>query len=514
MFWQSYPFDEHGDVYGRGEAAVALVLKRLDDAVRDGNPVRTIIRNSAIGQDQIKLARMTYNRAGLLPKEVAYIEAHGIGTKAGDHDALNAIAEAFGSSQGRPVPLSIGSTKGSMSHGGSAAGLSSSLKAAVILDCEFLGPPILVLRLVSLNCAIANSDNTGAHTGAAQIVNSERPLVLSPDGAELFVEDHETFATPLPADLVEIQANNLAIMEHDSSAKMGSYAAFVAIVGSNVTSLALGDHVIALLGTPKAAAMLLETMAASYAIREVGRILPRRVTVLIHGACTAISLAFFLSLLSANYLLVNSIDANCTGVDEWQDSLAHQEQPHPSPGTHFMTVNLDWPEDTLPANNDDTQIQDELRRVGLELIRSDHPTRRHSFDAESLASATAPNGPIHSALFREARGGINGGKLDDGDYEEEQSFEQVIAAGNEDAVAEFILRAITRKISQFLSVDVGTVDEILALGLDSLVAVELPNWILKRFEATLQSSDMLRNQTPRALAEKFGARSSLVNALA
>jgi acyl carrier protein len=117
-------------------------------------------------------------------------------------------------------------------------------------------------------------------------------------------------------------------------------------------------------------------------------------------------------------------------------------------------------------------------------------------------------------LFREARRGINEAPVGDGDDEEEQSFEQVIADGSEGAVADFILRAITRKISQLLSVDVGTVDEILALGLDSLVAVELRNWILKRFEATLQSADVLVNQTPRALAEKVAARSSLVNALA
>lgn len=135
---QSYPFDERGDGYGRGEAAVALVLKRLDAAVRDGNPVRTIIRNSGIGQDQTRLARMTYNRAGLMPEEVAYVEAHGSGTKAGDHEELTAIAEAFGGSHDRSVPLYVGSSKGSIGHGGSAAGLSSLIKAAVILDREVI----------------------------------------------------------------------------------------------------------------------------------------------------------------------------------------------------------------------------------------------------------------------------------------------------------------------------------------------------------------------------------------
>jgi acyl transferase domain-containing protein/NADPH:quinone reductase-like Zn-dependent oxidoreductase len=137
---ESYPFDERGNGYGRGEAAVALVLKRLDAAVRDGNPVRTIIRNSGIGQDQTKLARMTYARAGLLPEEVAYVEANGTGIKADDYKELNAIAEAFGGSEDRSIPLYVGSAKGSIGHGGSAAGLSSLLKAAVMLDREAIPP--------------------------------------------------------------------------------------------------------------------------------------------------------------------------------------------------------------------------------------------------------------------------------------------------------------------------------------------------------------------------------------
>ncbi|OQE44225.1 hypothetical protein PENCOP_c002G04211 [Penicillium coprophilum] len=203
------------------------------------------------------------------------------------------------------------------------------------------------------------------------------------------------------------------------------------------------------------------------------------------------NLTFFLSLLSAKYLLGNNIDASNTG-------------------TNFMTVNLDWREDTLSVD-DDGAPENKNRRVGLKPIPAEYLAR---FLDYILAGATALDGPIHSTLFREARRGINEIPVGGGDDEEEQSFEQVIADGGEDAVADFTLRAITRKISQLLSVDVGTVDETLALGLDSLVAVELRNWILKRFEATLQSADVLVNQTPRALAERVAARSSLVNALA
>ncbi len=75
----SYPFDSRGDGYGRGEGCVALMVKRLDDAIRDGNPIKAIIRNTAVNQDgytaasltypngaaQERLIRATYERAGL-----------------------------------------------------------------------------------------------------------------------------------------------------------------------------------------------------------------------------------------------------------------------------------------------------------------------------------------------------------------------------------------------------------------------------------------------------------------
>jgi hypothetical protein len=242
-------------------------------------------------------------------------------------------------------------------------------------------------------------------------------------------------------------------------------------------------------------------------------------------------LAFFLSVSSVSNLLGNSIDTNSSGVSPWQDSLALQEHPLSSSQTHFMTVNLDWTEDAMLAEDDD--IQHDRQRVGLKPVKMELLTRfldhilgaavEHNgagishavigFDAESLAGATASNGPIHSALFREVRRGINEAIVGDDGTAEEQSFEQVIADGSAEIVAHFILRAMTKKISQLLSVDVGAVDQILALGLDSLVAVELRNWILQRFEATLQSSDMLINQTPRALAEKVAANSRLLNTL-
>lgn len=91
-----YVFDSRGAGYARGEGVVSLILKRLDDAVNDGDKVHAIIRNSGLNQDgktagltlpnavsQANLMRLVYQNAHLDPADTAYVEAHGTGTKAG-----------------------------------------------------------------------------------------------------------------------------------------------------------------------------------------------------------------------------------------------------------------------------------------------------------------------------------------------------------------------------------------------------------------------------------------------
>ena len=86
---RSKAFDSRGDGYGRGEGFAAVVLKRLDDAVRDLDPIRAVIRGTGVNQDgktkaimvpsaeaQEKLIRSTYTSAGLSFRETNYFEAH------------------------------------------------------------------------------------------------------------------------------------------------------------------------------------------------------------------------------------------------------------------------------------------------------------------------------------------------------------------------------------------------------------------------------------------------------
>lgn len=150
---RSYPFDIRGDGYGRGEGFVVFVLKRLDDAIRDRDPVRAIVRSTAVNQDgytpasithpngkaQAALVRSAYQKACLQPYDVAYVEAHGTGTVAGDQEELGALAEVF-TGPGRSLPLYVGSIKGNIGHTENTSGLASVLKAALILERQLIPP--------------------------------------------------------------------------------------------------------------------------------------------------------------------------------------------------------------------------------------------------------------------------------------------------------------------------------------------------------------------------------------
>lgn len=92
----SHSFDHRANGYGRGEGTGVIVLKRLSDALRDGDVIRAVIRASATNVDgrtpsvtmpsseaQEDLIRTTYKRAGLPISETSYVELHGTGTPVG-----------------------------------------------------------------------------------------------------------------------------------------------------------------------------------------------------------------------------------------------------------------------------------------------------------------------------------------------------------------------------------------------------------------------------------------------
>ncbi|KAH8745877.1 polyketide synthase [Hyaloscypha sp. PMI_1271] len=150
----SYAFDSRANGYGRGEGIAAIVLKPLPKALVDHDPVRVIIRETALNQDgktpaitapndvaQEKLIRDCYDKAGIDISQTLYVEAHGTGTPTGDPLEVSAISRAF---QGQP--LHIGSIKSSIGHVEAASGLAGIIKIALSLEKGVMPPNPRFLR--------------------------------------------------------------------------------------------------------------------------------------------------------------------------------------------------------------------------------------------------------------------------------------------------------------------------------------------------------------------------------
>eukprot|EP00803_Ostreobium_quekettii_P003477 evm.model.scf_39.5 EVM.evm.TU.scf_39.5 scf_39:30521-33540(-) len=141
--------DAGANGYGRGEAVVAIVLKRISDAVRDGNTIYCTIVDTMSSHDgakdfatypsmeaQQRLMEKIYRDNGLDPRDTQYLEANGTGTDAGDKTELAAVHAAMIHGRGsRPadMKLAVGSIKTQIGHTEGAAGACSVAKGALML---------------------------------------------------------------------------------------------------------------------------------------------------------------------------------------------------------------------------------------------------------------------------------------------------------------------------------------------------------------------------------------------
>src|SRR4051812_43463981 len=142
-----HAFDAAADGFVRGEGAGVVVLKRLTDAVRDGDRVLAVVRGSAVNQDgrsnglmapnpaaQMAVLRAAYANAGVEPREVDYVEAHGTGTLLGDPIEARALGTVLGRGRPADAPLLIGAVKSNLGHLEAAAGIAGFAKAVLALQ--------------------------------------------------------------------------------------------------------------------------------------------------------------------------------------------------------------------------------------------------------------------------------------------------------------------------------------------------------------------------------------------
>ncbi|MDN2697070.1 amino acid adenylation domain-containing protein [Janthinobacterium sp. SUN073] len=146
--------DARADGYVRGEGCAVLVLKRLADAVADGDAIRAVIRDTTVRQDgagsslsapngaaQQRLLALALKKAGLTPADIDYIELHGTGTRLGDPIEYQSVADVF---RGRAAddPLWLGSVKTNIGHLEAAAGAAGLVKTILAIERGKLPPAV------------------------------------------------------------------------------------------------------------------------------------------------------------------------------------------------------------------------------------------------------------------------------------------------------------------------------------------------------------------------------------
>ena len=152
-------FDEQGDGIAISEGFAAVVMKRLEDAERDGDRIYAVIRGvggASDGRDrsltaprpdgQVRALRRAYAQAGFSPATVGLIEAHGTGTAAGDQAEVQALTAFFDEAGAARQGCAIGSIKSMIGHAKAAAGVAGLMKTALALHHRVLPPTIGVTR--------------------------------------------------------------------------------------------------------------------------------------------------------------------------------------------------------------------------------------------------------------------------------------------------------------------------------------------------------------------------------
>ncbi len=151
-------FDDGADGFVPGEGVGVVVLKRLDQALADGDRIYGVIAGSAVNQDgrtssitapsaasQAKLEGSLYRSAGIDAGRIGYVEAHGTGTRLGDPIEISALTEAFAAA-GAAGPCAIGSVKTNIGHTLAAAGSAGLIKALLAMHHATVPPSLFFAR--------------------------------------------------------------------------------------------------------------------------------------------------------------------------------------------------------------------------------------------------------------------------------------------------------------------------------------------------------------------------------
>jgi acyl transferase domain-containing protein/acyl-CoA synthetase (AMP-forming)/AMP-acid ligase II/pimeloyl-ACP methyl ester carboxylesterase len=162
-------FDADADGYVRGEGCGVIVLKGLEDAIAEGDNILAVIKGSAIAQDgrsngltapnglsQQAVIRQALANAGVEPKDISYIEAHGTGTSLGDPIEVNSLKNVLMENRNLSETCYVGSVKTNIGHLEAAAGVAGLIKTVLCLVNQEI-PPHLHLKQLNPHIDLENT---------------------------------------------------------------------------------------------------------------------------------------------------------------------------------------------------------------------------------------------------------------------------------------------------------------------------------------------------------------------
>ncbi|MFB7674724.1 beta-ketoacyl synthase N-terminal-like domain-containing protein [Kitasatospora purpeofusca] len=158
------PFDTAADGVVGGQGCGITVLKRLSEAIADGDHIHAVLRGSAVNNDgreragftapgvrgQVEVVRAAQRAAGVTPSSITYVEAHGTGTRVGDPIEVAGLNQAFDDGKPREEPCLLGSVKGNIGHLDAAAGIAGFIKTVLAVERGTVPP--------SLHYSVPNPD--------------------------------------------------------------------------------------------------------------------------------------------------------------------------------------------------------------------------------------------------------------------------------------------------------------------------------------------------------------------
>ncbi|WP_233586526.1 SDR family NAD(P)-dependent oxidoreductase [Legionella sp. km772] len=211
---QCKTFDAAADGYARAEGCGVLLLKRLGDALRDKDNILAVIKASAVnndgksvgltvpnGKSQEEVMLKALKQSQLASADISYIEAHGTGTPIGDPIEVHAINQVYGLTHSQDNPLYLGAVKTNIGHLESASGVAGVIKTILSLKNKKLYKHLHFKRLnssIHLNDTLIPLETTDWHSNTPLRYAGVNAFGFSGTNAHLIMQEHVNPSHPSP----------------------------------------------------------------------------------------------------------------------------------------------------------------------------------------------------------------------------------------------------------------------------------------------------------------------------